>query len=860
MTLTQTSSETSFTPLESGGEQFDNRQPYTTTTYAIATHGDFPARSMSTSPLIGGIGQFAGNFAPRGWEICKGQLLAISQNQDLFAILGTTYGGNGTTTFALPDLRGRTPVGIGQGTGLSEVSLGEKLGTEFLELSQPAAHAHSINETSNTENSGISLSLNNMMPGLGLIPLISIDGLFPARNLSSEPYLGSISWFAGNFVPRGWAQADGSLLQISENTDLYGLIGTTFGGDGFTTFALPDLRGRIAVQARIDSGINPVKLGEQGGSEELIPQASQMPEHSHQIDEGATGSSGTGQEFSNMQPYLGLNFEIALDGIYPPRSLNGKESEANHKVADQKIINEQNHNKPAGRDSKSGEKLEAEAIQHIAGIGAKRWKQTGVSANKLKKLKAVDYQVVNLAPGQLAEVSNATTISIDVDGSGRGWFVDTTPKDDLEFASTDQLTGELSATNQATKGKYDLLTAIMHEQGHILGLAHDDHQRSIMHGGISTGTRKYPTSSDVVNSSKNSINFEHNQESVLLNVGDTFIGAIGITASSFARTGHAICTGEDLPIEENKSLFSILGKTYGGDGQSTFSLPDMTGRTPIGFGMASNNITNYSLGSNGGDASINLDISNLPSHDHSYTPESGPAPEGNEPPGPDVEESPNPDTDPEMIAIPVVDETDKDSDDSAGNSDQPSRLKITVNGIDIEYDNPDSSSSDSGSGETPAPEDIGVILFGNNQRNTIKGTARSDELHGKGAADRLIGKAGNDALYGNGGADTLLGKNGNDRLYGGKGKDSIKAGQGDDMIVGGPGRNKLHGNQGKDTFAFTETNGKQIIKDFNPDEDNLYFAHGFSSASFDPDLIEFNGNRIHYNEKVIGKLFIPEGL
>ena len=87
---------------------------------------------------------FAGNFAPRGWAFCEGQLLPITQNAALFSLLGTTYGGDGQTTFALPDLRGRVPVGVGAGVGLSPNQLGERAGSETRQLSksQLAAHSH----------------------------------------------------------------------------------------------------------------------------------------------------------------------------------------------------------------------------------------------------------------------------------------------------------------------------------------------------------------------------------------------------------------------------------------------------------------------------------------------------------------------------------------------------------------------------------------------------------------------------------------------------------------------------------------------------------------------------------------------
>ena len=90
---------------------------------------------------------FAGTFAPRGWAFCQGQLLPISQNQALFSLLGTTYGGNGTTNFALPDLQGRVPMGWGTGSGLTPRSLGQAVGQEYVTLAQTQMpqHTHSVN-------------------------------------------------------------------------------------------------------------------------------------------------------------------------------------------------------------------------------------------------------------------------------------------------------------------------------------------------------------------------------------------------------------------------------------------------------------------------------------------------------------------------------------------------------------------------------------------------------------------------------------------------------------------------------------------------------------------------------------------
>lgn len=172
---------------------------------------------------IGEIRLFAGNFAPRSWALCYGQLLSIAQNTALFSILGTTYGGNGQTTFALPDLRGRTAFGTGQGPGLSNRDLGEQAGTETVTLiaSEMPAHNHMLSVADTpadktvpagnsiagvadvTENAMPSyktatpdVALNpstisitggnqphqNMPPYLGLNYIICMEGIFPSRN------------------------------------------------------------------------------------------------------------------------------------------------------------------------------------------------------------------------------------------------------------------------------------------------------------------------------------------------------------------------------------------------------------------------------------------------------------------------------------------------------------------------------------------------------------------------------------------------------------------------------------------------------------------------------------------------------
>ena len=177
------------------------------------------ALRRGAEPFLGEIALLPYNFAPRGWAFCNGQLLAISQNEALFALLGTIYGGDGQTTFALPDLRGRVPVSAGQGPGLSNYSLGETFGTETttLTVNQMPIHAHSVRVssepgTSNTPVNAIPAQnrdgiinytagaadaqmaseaispagggqpVNNLQPGLAMHYCIALQGIFPSRN------------------------------------------------------------------------------------------------------------------------------------------------------------------------------------------------------------------------------------------------------------------------------------------------------------------------------------------------------------------------------------------------------------------------------------------------------------------------------------------------------------------------------------------------------------------------------------------------------------------------------------------------------------------------------------------------------
>jgi microcystin-dependent protein len=194
-------------------------------------------------PFIALITMFGGNFAPRGWSFCQGQILSIAQNTALFSLLGTTFGGNGQTTFQLPDLRGRVPLGTGQGPGLPLYNLGEMSGTPTttLLITNMPAHNHIATAANLTvAQSASTAAATTNIPGNTLVPAV-------LPTIGGGPSATTI---------KGYAPQDNS-----------------------TTLASSQVTGTVNV-----------------------------------------GIAGGSQPFSIMQPYLGMNYIIAVEGIFPSRN------------------------------------------------------------------------------------------------------------------------------------------------------------------------------------------------------------------------------------------------------------------------------------------------------------------------------------------------------------------------------------------------------------------------------------------------------------------------------------------------------------------------------------------------------------
>ena len=191
---------------------------------------------------IGEIRMFAGSFAPLGWMLCQGQLLSISGNEALYSIIGTTYGGDGSSTFALPNLASRVPVGMEQGPGLGNITLGQQVGAERVTLmaTQLPAHTHAIDKNSVQVTNGIASN----MP-----------------STAHEPTKGKSLGVATN---KGI-----STLGYNQEVPNMTLHETTLKNEDLTKTTLP---------------------------------------------------VGGNQPHNNMQPYLGINFIIAIEGIYPSQN------------------------------------------------------------------------------------------------------------------------------------------------------------------------------------------------------------------------------------------------------------------------------------------------------------------------------------------------------------------------------------------------------------------------------------------------------------------------------------------------------------------------------------------------------------
>jgi microcystin-dependent protein len=329
-------------------------------------------------PYIGEIRIFATPGPVKGWLLCDGSLLPIESNEALFSLIQTTYGGDGLTDFAIPDLQSRVPISVGEGYGLGRYG-GEESVT--LQVDQLPTHRHTVqsnnmggledatnnfwgNSTNNvyapapgtaTMNPATLASYGggdgheNRIPFQAITYYIAIEGQYPSPDgiYIPPPYLAELRIFSFYFAPKGWIPCNGQLLPIHLNIALFSLVGTVYGGDGVVDFAAPNLQARVPMHA----GPNMAR-GLGAGEAEHTLTLNEMPVHTHTalassdtrnstspvnnfwaklpagtpygntndngpMAESALSLEGGGLSHNNMAPYAVLNICMATQGIFP---------------------------------------------------------------------------------------------------------------------------------------------------------------------------------------------------------------------------------------------------------------------------------------------------------------------------------------------------------------------------------------------------------------------------------------------------------------------------------------------------------------------------------------------------------------
>lgn len=295
-------------PFTGSGSPISTEQPSLGLTYLVRT-------DASNFADFGQVVLFAGSFAPGGFTAANGQLLPINQNPLLFSQLGTTYGGNGISNFALPNLAGRTVVGTGQGAGLTNRSLGSIAGSPTVTLTAnelpPYGGASGIASGSQP--------VPILQPSLALNQGVVARGSFPspAGPQAQGPVIGQVLTYAGSTLPSGQIQANGQQVPIVQEAPLFSLLGNTYGGNFPITFATPNLAGRAATGAGAAYGLPAQSLGATAGAESATLTIANLPSQPLKLANGKTSFVGGDQAFSIQQPSLALHYIIAAQGLFP---------------------------------------------------------------------------------------------------------------------------------------------------------------------------------------------------------------------------------------------------------------------------------------------------------------------------------------------------------------------------------------------------------------------------------------------------------------------------------------------------------------------------------------------------------------
>jgi microcystin-dependent protein len=300
------------------GKPFSNLQD------SIAVNFELPLEGFDSSEagFVNGMLRTVTRFSPAP-QLADGRTISAATNPALGALLGTTYGGTAANP-KVPNVAGRAIVGAGTSASpfVTPWSRGTVRGVAEVTLTDAnlPGHTHTVNNNFSKAQVGGSANpapIDNIQPSLGLSYLIRTAGPHPSTGSGPAAYMGTVVPFVGQTAPAGWALCDGAELPVNGNQALYSIIGTRFGGT-FTTFKLPDLRGRTIVGAGERPGSSGSSVGSFFGTEKETINILTMPKHTHVISPGVTtDEAGFGQPINNRQPSLTLTYLVAGDGVFP---------------------------------------------------------------------------------------------------------------------------------------------------------------------------------------------------------------------------------------------------------------------------------------------------------------------------------------------------------------------------------------------------------------------------------------------------------------------------------------------------------------------------------------------------------------
>ncbi len=461
-------------------------------------------------PFSGEIRLFAGRFAPEGWALCEGQTLQVSQYSLLFSYIGNTYGGDGQTTFNLPDLRGRVPIHAGTGPDGANYALGKAIGQEEVGLSadELPQHTHVFSASNaratqqlaggalavaGSTQQGVMMYGSDSAAAMSPVAITFGGGGYPHGNL--QPYLAFnyIIWlgltegdfnyvaeiraFAFDVVPDTWLPCDGRPLALASNTALFSLLGFDYeGGDPPQTYALPDLQGRVPMQEGQGPNLAYYAHAQYGGSETYTLNGYELAGHTHTLygcDADATTPLPQGQ--------------LPAKGLWD----NGTAGDLAGAYLEQT----------------PGLTLDASVVGNTGG---------GLPHDNMQPYMALNFCIATI--------------------------------------------GVFPPRGSKHKG-------------------HGQHDK---------------------------------KKSDPLPTGDIpFAGELRVSATPTPFDKNwAACSGQLLLVRSYPLLFALIGTTYGGDGVSTFALPDLRGRVPLGLGG------DYVIGQTGGEPGVVLSESQMPNHSH----------------------------------------------------------------------------------------------------------------------------------------------------------------------------------------------------------------------------------------------------